>query len=80
MENFRSVYNSSIRKPESKRSLERPKCMWEDIIKVDLKEIGHRGVERVLLTTNRVRWWALVNTVVNQSKAIDQFLDQLREY
>lgn len=80
MEIFRSIYNSSIRKHERKRSLDRPRSMWEDIIKMDLKEIGHRGVESVLLTTKRIRLWALVNTAVNQSKAIDQFLDQLSEY
>ena len=27
-------------KPEEKRPLERPRCSWEDNIKVDLQEVG----------------------------------------
>jgi hypothetical protein len=31
-------------KPEGRRSLRRPKHRWEDIIKMDLREIGLEGV------------------------------------
>jgi hypothetical protein len=33
-----------VRKPEGKRPLERPTRRWEDGIKMDLREIGLRGV------------------------------------
>jgi hypothetical protein len=29
-----------VRKPEGKRSLGRPRCRWEDNIKMDLQEVG----------------------------------------
>jgi hypothetical protein len=37
MEKRRSVYRVLIGKPEGQRSPGRPKCRWEDNIKVDLK-------------------------------------------
>jgi hypothetical protein len=52
-------------KPEGKRPLERPRRRWEDGIKMDLGEIGWRGVEWIHLAQDRDRWWALVNTVMN---------------
>jgi hypothetical protein len=36
----RNVYSVSMGKPEGKRPLERPKCRWEDGIKMELTEIG----------------------------------------
>jgi hypothetical protein len=36
----RSVYEVSVRKPERKRQLERPRRRWEYNIKMDLKETG----------------------------------------
>jgi len=30
----------SVGKPEGKRSLRRPKCRWDDNIKIDLHEVG----------------------------------------
>jgi hypothetical protein len=38
----RKVYKVLIGKPEGKRPLERPKCRWEDEIRIDLKETGWR--------------------------------------
>jgi hypothetical protein len=32
-----------VRKPEGKRPLKRPRCRWEDNIRMDLKEIGKVG-------------------------------------
>jgi hypothetical protein len=29
-----------MRKPEGKRSLGRPWCRWEDLIRIDLRKIG----------------------------------------
>jgi hypothetical protein len=32
-------------KPEGKTPLGRPKCRWEDTVKIDLKEIGWGGMD-----------------------------------
>jgi hypothetical protein len=39
----RNVYRVLVEKPEGKRPLERPRRRWEDLIKMDLGEIGWRG-------------------------------------
>jgi hypothetical protein len=33
----RRVYRVLVRKPEGKRALGRPRCRWEDNIKMDLR-------------------------------------------
>jgi hypothetical protein len=54
-----------VGKPEGKRPLERPKCRWEDNIKMDLQEVGCGGMDWVELAQDRDRWRALVNAVMN---------------
>jgi hypothetical protein len=39
----RNAYRILVGKPEGRRPLGRPRCRWEDNIKMDLREIG-RGV------------------------------------
>jgi hypothetical protein len=39
--------------------------MWEDNIKMDLREIGIEGANWIQLAQDRVRWLAFVNTVIN---------------
>jgi hypothetical protein len=39
----RGVYRVLVGKPEGKSSMGRPRCRWEDNIKMDLQEVG-RGV------------------------------------
>ena len=39
----RDVYKVLVGKPEGKRPLGRPRCRWEDNIKMDLEEVG-RGL------------------------------------
>jgi hypothetical protein len=36
----RKMYRILVRKPEGKRALRRPRCRWEDGIKLHLREIG----------------------------------------
>ena len=36
----RAIYKVLMGKPEGKRPLERPRCRWEDNIKMELKEVG----------------------------------------
>jgi hypothetical protein len=41
------------------------RCSWKDNVKVDLT--GCKGVGWIYLTQDLVRWWALVNKVMNPS-------------
>jgi hypothetical protein len=43
MEEERKVYKVLVGKPEGKRPLGRPRCRWEDGIRMDLREIGCGG-------------------------------------
>jgi hypothetical protein len=36
----RGVYRVLVGRPEGKKPLVRPRCRWEDNIKMDLREIG----------------------------------------
>jgi hypothetical protein len=40
MEEVKSPFKILIAKPTGKRPLGRPRCRWEDYIRVDLKEMG----------------------------------------
>ena len=52
-------------KPEGKRPLGRPRRRWVDNIKMDLQEVGFRGMDWIELVQNRDRWRALVTAVMN---------------
>jgi hypothetical protein len=41
----RSIYRIFVGKPEGKRPLGRPRRMWEDNIRMDLREIGWGGMD-----------------------------------
>jgi hypothetical protein len=45
--------------------LGRPRCRWEDNIKMDIQEVGCRGMDCIELARDRGRWRALVNAVIN---------------
>ena len=40
MRQGRGVYRVLVGKPEGKSPLGRPRCRWEDTIKIDLQEVG----------------------------------------
>jgi hypothetical protein len=61
----RSVYRVLVGKPEGKKPLGRPRCRWEDNIKMDLQEVGYWGMDWIQLAQDRDRWRALVNAVMN---------------
>jgi hypothetical protein len=61
----RKVYRVLVGKPERKRPLGRPRCRWEDGIRMDLREIGLRGVDWIRLAQDRDRWRAVVNALMN---------------
>jgi hypothetical protein len=50
-------------KTEGKRPLERPRCRWEDNIKMDLQGVGGGCGDWMALAQDRDRWRALVRTV-----------------
>ena len=61
----RGVYRDLVGKPEVERPLGRPRRRWEDIIKMDLHEVGCEGMDWIELAQVRDRWRVLVNTVMN---------------
>jgi hypothetical protein len=54
-----------VGKLEGKRPLGRPRRIWEDNIRMDLREIGWEGVVWEHLAQDRDKWCALVNTGIN---------------
>jgi len=60
----RGVYRVLVGKPEGKRPLGRPRCRWEDNIKMDLEEVGCECMDWIELAQDRDRWRVLVNVVV----------------
>jgi hypothetical protein len=61
----RDVYRVLVGRPESRRPRGRPRCRWEDNIKMDLREKGIYGANWIRLAGDRVQWRAFVNTVMN---------------
>ena len=61
----RGVYEVLVGKPDERRSLGRPRCRWEDNIKMDLLEVGCRGMDWMELAKDRDSWRTLVSTVTN---------------
>jgi hypothetical protein len=61
----KKVYKVLVGKPEGKRPLGRPRCRWEDGIRMDLREIGLRSVDLIRLAQDRGRWRAVVSAVMN---------------
>jgi 3-oxoacyl-ACP reductase-like protein len=59
------VYRVLVGKPEVKGPLGRPRCRWDDNIRMDLKEVGCGGMDWSGLSQDRDRWWAIVNAVMN---------------
>jgi hypothetical protein len=55
-----------VGKPEGRRLCGRPRCRWEDNIKMDLREVGWGGIiDWITLAQDQDRWQAFVNTVMN---------------
>jgi len=59
------VYRVLVGKPEGKKQLGRPRCRWEDNIKVDIQGVGYESLEWIELALDRDRWPSLVNAVMN---------------
>jgi len=61
----RGVYRVLVGKPEGKRPPGRPRCRWEDNIRMDLREVGCGCVDWMELAQDRDRWPALASAVMN---------------
>jgi hypothetical protein len=61
----RRAYRILVGKPEGKRPLGRPRCRWEDNIKMDLRDIGMGVMDWIDLVQDRDQWRALVSIVMN---------------
>jgi hypothetical protein len=61
----RKLYRSLVGMSEVKRPLERPRRRWEDVIRMDLRDIVSGCVEWIQLAQDRDRWRAVVNAVMN---------------
>jgi hypothetical protein len=61
----RNAYRISVRKPNGRRPLGRPRRMWVDNIKMDLRVTEWDGVDWIDMVQDRDQWRALVNTVLN---------------
>jgi hypothetical protein len=55
MREKRNAYRLSVRKPEGKRRLGRPRTRWVDNIRMDLGEVGWGGVDWIGLAQDRNR-------------------------
>ena len=53
-----------MERPEEKRSLGRPRCRWEMILKCNFRKCN-RGMVWIDIAQDRERWRALVNAVMN---------------
>jgi hypothetical protein len=49
----RGAYRVLVKKPEVKRPLGRPRRKWEDNIKMDLQEVGYKGMDWIDVTHDR---------------------------
>jgi len=61
----RGIYRVLVGKLVGKRPLGRLRCRWENIIKMDLPEVGCGFIDWIELVQDRDRWRALVNVVIN---------------
>jgi hypothetical protein len=61
----RNAYRILVGKSERNRPLGRPRRMWVNNIKMDLREMGWDGIDWIDVANDRDQWRALVNTVMN---------------
>ena len=61
----RDAYRTLVGEPEGRSLPGRPRCRWEDNIKVDLQEVGWGDMNWIDMTQDSGRWRAAVNAVMN---------------
>jgi hypothetical protein len=63
MKMWSSAYRILVGKPKEKRPPGRPRHIWDDNIKIDLQEVGGRGMDWI--DSAQDRWQALVYKLMN---------------
>jgi hypothetical protein len=53
VEEMRNAYKMLVQRPEGKTPLGRPRCRWEENIRMDRREIGWEGVDWIHLAQDR---------------------------
>jgi hypothetical protein len=71
----RRVYKILVGRPKRKRPLGRPRCRWEDNMKMDLREMRIDGVKWVQLAQDRVQLVSFCNRDSSFGIALDYELD-----
>ncbi|KAJ4451097.1 hypothetical protein ANN_02536 [Periplaneta americana] len=61
----RNAYSVLVGRAEGTRPLGRPRCRWEDNIKMDLREVGYDDREWINLAQDRDQWRAYVRVAMN---------------
>ena len=61
----RGAYRVLVGKPEGRGPLGRHRRTWEDNIKMNLRQVGWKGIDWIDLAHDRDRWRALVSAVMN---------------
>jgi hypothetical protein len=59
-----NAYNILVGKPEGKRPFGRPRCRWEDNVRMDIRKTGWQNMDWIHLAQDRDQWRAVVNTVM----------------
>ena len=59
------VYRVLVGKLEGKRPLGKPRRRWEDNIKMDIHEVGWKGMDWINMAQDRDKCRAFVNAVMN---------------
>ena len=60
------AYRVLVERHHGKRTLGGSRHNWEDNIKIDIQEIGWRGMDFIVVAQDRGRWLALVIAVMNR--------------
>jgi hypothetical protein len=59
------VHGVLVGRPEGRKTIGKPRCRWEDKIKVDLQEVGRGCGDWMELAQDRDSWRALVSKLMN---------------
>ncbi|KAJ4436680.1 hypothetical protein ANN_16811 [Periplaneta americana] len=76
----RNAYRVLVGRPQRKRPLGRPRCRWEDNIKMGLREVGYDDRDWINLAQDRDRWRAYVRAVMNLQVKGSRHIEQKFTY